>query len=331
MSGGSIHLVEQGEGPLVLLLHGFPESWRSWRHQLPALAAAGYRAVAIDLRGYGDSLVPEPVEEYRMLAHVADNVAVLRALDAPTAAVVGHDWGSPIAAASALMRPDLFTALGLLGVPYAPRSPMRPTEAFAHAGGDDEFYVSYFQHPGQAEAEIEADIRGWLVGFYVALSGESGRRHVDVFTIPPGATMREKLPADAQPPSWLSPEDLDASVRSFGRTGVAGALNRYRNVDRDWEDLAAWDGLTDQATRHLHRRGARRVGDVARRRDRGTRHHAPRLRRQPHPRRLRALGPAGAPRRRQPAPPRLAGRNAGMTSAAKRCMLCLASPPLIST
>jgi pimeloyl-ACP methyl ester carboxylesterase len=244
VSGGSIHLVEQGEGPLVLLLHGFPESWRSWRHQLPALAAAGYRAVAIDLRGYGDSLVPEPVEEYRMLAHVADNVAVLRALDAPTAAVVGHDWGSPIAAASALMRPDLFTALGLLGVPYAPRSPMRPTEAFAHAGGDDEFYVSYFQHPGQAEAEIEADIRGWLIGFYVALSGESGRRHVDVFTIPPGATMREKLPADAQPPSWLSPEDLDASVRSFERTGVAGALNRYRNVDRDWEDLAAWDGLT---------------------------------------------------------------------------------------
>jgi pimeloyl-ACP methyl ester carboxylesterase len=242
--GGQIHFVEQGEGPLVLLLHGFPEGWRAWRHQLPALAAAGYRAVALDLRGYGESSVPQPVEEYRMLAHVADNVAVVRALGASSAAVVGHDWGSPIAAASALVRPDLFAAVGLLGVPHTPRSPIRPTEAFERAGGDEEFYVSYFQEPGRAEAEIEPDLRGWLLGFYAALSGDSARRHADVFTIPPGARMRDRFPIDAAPPPWLSKADLDASVRAFERTGVSGALNRYRNVDRDWEDLAAWDGAT---------------------------------------------------------------------------------------
>ena len=108
--GGQIHAVEQGEGPLVLLVHGFPDTSCTWRHQLPALAAAGYRAVAIDVRGYGRSLRPEPIEAYRMLAHVADNVAVVAALGASTATVIGHDWGSPIAATSALARPDVFTA-----------------------------------------------------------------------------------------------------------------------------------------------------------------------------------------------------------------------------
>jgi pimeloyl-ACP methyl ester carboxylesterase len=179
-----------------------------------------------------------------MLAHVADNVAVVRALGATSAAVVGNDWGSPIAAASALMRPDLFTAVGLLGVPYTPRGPMRPTDAFAHAGGDDEFYVSYFQAPGRAEGEIEPDVRGWLLGFYAALSGDSVRRYADVFTIAPGGAMRDKLPTPERLPAWLSEADFDAVTRAFERNGLSGALNRYRNVDRDWEDLAAWDGST---------------------------------------------------------------------------------------
>ncbi|MFD7638885.1 alpha/beta fold hydrolase, partial [Streptomyces sp. NPDC059873] len=118
--GGRIHLVEQGTGPLVLLIHGFPESWYSWRHQLPVLAAAGFRAVAVDVRGYGRSSKPHDIEAYRMLAHVADNVGVVRALGEETAVVVGHDWGSTIAANTALLRPDVFTAVGLLSVPYAP-------------------------------------------------------------------------------------------------------------------------------------------------------------------------------------------------------------------
>ena len=238
-----IHVVEEGSGPLVLLIHGFPETWHSWRHQLPALAAAGYRAVAIDVRGYGRSSAPHDVAAYRMLAHVGDNVGVVHALGEETAVVVGHDWGSPIAANSALLRPDVFTAVGLLGVPYAPRGGPRPSEVFARIGGDEEFYVGYFQQPGRAEAEIEPDVRGWLAGFYTALSGDTAPspESGSPFFVPRGARMRDRFP-DGPLPSWLTEADLDACAAEFERTGLTGALNRYRNADRDWEDLAAWDG-----------------------------------------------------------------------------------------
>ncbi len=240
--GGRIHLVVEGEGPLVLLVHGFPELWYSWRHQLPALAAAGFRAAAIDVRGYGRSSAPAGVDAYGLLSHVADNVGVVRALGAETAAVIGHDWGSTISATSALMRPDVFTAVGLLSVPYVPPGGPRPTSVLAAAGGDEEFYVSYFQKSGRAEAEIEPDVRGWLAGFYTALSGaagsEAGHR---VFTVPSGGAMRDRF-SDAPSPAWLGDEDLDVYAQAFEHTGMTGALNRYRNMDRDWADLAAWEG-----------------------------------------------------------------------------------------
>ncbi|MEU0278692.1 alpha/beta hydrolase [Streptomyces sp. NPDC006195] len=241
--GGRIHLVEQGTGPLVLLIHGFPESWYSWRHQLPVLAAAGFRAVAVDVRGYGRSSKPQDIEAYRMLAHVADNVGVVRALGEETAVVIGHDWGSTIAAHTALLRPDVFTAVGLLSVPYAPRGGFRPTDAFSLMGGPEEFYVSYFQRPGRAEAEIERDVRGWLAGFYAALSGDAvpPADGGDPHFVPAGGKLSDRFP-DAALPSWLGEADLDVYAAEFERTGLTGALNRYRNMDRDWEDLAAWDG-----------------------------------------------------------------------------------------
>ncbi|WP_407286602.1 alpha/beta fold hydrolase [Streptomyces sp. BP-8] len=257
--GGRIHLVEQGTGPLVLMVHGFPESWYSWRHQLPALAAAGYRAVAIDVRGYGRSSKPREIPAYRMLAHVADNVGVLSALGEETAVIVGHDWGSPIAANTALLRPDLFTAVALLSVPYSPRGALRPTEAFTMLGGAEEFYINYFQEPGRAEAEIEPDVRGWLAGFYAGLSGDakkspseadprsdatspSGQGALPLFSVPRGGKLSERFPVDPAPSPWLTDADLDFYADEFERTGLTGGLNRYRNVDRDWEDLAAWQG-----------------------------------------------------------------------------------------
>ncbi|MFG2501829.1 alpha/beta fold hydrolase [Streptomyces sp. NPDC048441] len=243
--GGRIHLVEQGEGPLVLLVHGFPESWYSWRHQLPVLAEAGFRAVAIDVRGYGRSSKPREVDSYRMLAHVADNVGVVRALGAESATIVGHDWGSGIAANSALLRPDVFTAVGLLSVPYAPRNGFRPTDAFARIGGDDEeFYVSYFQEQGRAEAEIEPDVRGWLAGFYAGLSADTmpSADAPSLHFVARGGRMADRFVGGGPLPSWLTEADLDVYAAEFERTGLTGALNRYRNVDRDWEDLAAWDG-----------------------------------------------------------------------------------------
>ncbi|MFJ3493688.1 alpha/beta fold hydrolase [Streptomyces sp. NPDC086091] len=242
--GGRIHLVEQGSGPLVLLVHGFPESWYSWRHQMPALAAAGYRAVALDVRGYGRSARPDAVEAYRMTELVADNVAVVRALGEESAVVVGHDWGAGIAANSALLEPGVFRAVGLLSVPYTPRGGPRPREVFAGMGGDEEFYVAYFQEPGRAEAEIEPDVRGWLAGFYAALSADTmpapGAPDPH-FVRRGGGTLRERFPSGPSP-AWLGADALDFSAGEFERTGLTGALNRYRNMDRDWEDLAALDG-----------------------------------------------------------------------------------------
>ena len=240
---GRIHLVEQGAGPLVLLVHGFPESWYSWRHQLQALATAGYRAVAIDVRGYGRSSRPEGVDAYRMLDLVEDNVAVVRALGEETAVIVGHDWGSTIAANSALARPDVFRAVGLLSVPYAPPGGPRPSEVFAQMGGDEEFYVSYFQEPGRAEAEIEPDVRGWLAGFYAAFSADTmpAADAPDPHFVSRGEMLRDRFPS-GRLPAWLSEDDLDVYAGEFERTGMSGALNRYRNMDRDWEDLVDFHG-----------------------------------------------------------------------------------------
>ncbi|MEU3349788.1 alpha/beta hydrolase [Streptomyces sp. NPDC006700] len=241
---GRLHLVEQGTGPLVLLVHGFPESWYSWRRQLPALAAAGYRAVALDVRGYGRSSRPAATDAYRMLDLVEDNVALVRALGEERAVVVGHDWGSNIAAASALLHPEVFRALGLLSVPYAPPGGPRPTDVFAQMGGDQEFYVSYFQEPGRAEAEMEPDVRGWLAGFYAALSADTMAAPGEPdphFVSRTGGRLRDRFPS-GKLPAWLTEDDLDVYAGEFERTGMTGALNRYRNMDRDWEDLAQHDG-----------------------------------------------------------------------------------------
>ena len=162
-NGIRIHVAESGKGPLVLMVHGFPESWYSWRYQLPALAAAGYRAAAIDVRGYGRSSKPAAVEDYRMVKLVADVVGLVTALDADQATLVGHDWGAPIVWNSALLRPDLFRGVAGISVPYnPPGGAMRPTDGMRTMAGENEFYIEYFQKPGRAEAEIEKDVRAWL-------------------------------------------------------------------------------------------------------------------------------------------------------------------------
>jgi pimeloyl-ACP methyl ester carboxylesterase len=239
-----VELVEEGEGPVVLLVHGFPESWYSWRHQIPALAAAGYRVVAIHVRGYGRSSNPLEVEAYSMLQHVSDNLGVLEALGVERCAVIGHDWGSPIAANSALLRPDVFAAVALLSVPYNPPGGRRPTDAFAEMGAafGEEFYISYFQEPGRAEREAELDVRSWLRGFYVAASEDAEPRAdgKNIAFVAHGGTIRERFPVAAELPEWLREEDMDFYAALFEHTGFRGALNRYRNVDRDWLDLQPW-------------------------------------------------------------------------------------------
>jgi len=245
VNGIRIHCVEQGEGPLVLLVHGFPESWYSWRHQLPALAEAGYRAVAIDVRGYGRSSKPAEIEAYRMLRKVADNVALVRVLGEQTAVIVGHDWGAPIAWTSALLRPDVFRGVAGLSVPYAAPGDHRPTDVFRMIAGAEEFYIEYFQQPGRAEAELDADVRRWLLGFYFTASGDAPPLEPGagtVATVARGTKMSDRFRFPETMPVWMSDADLDIYAAEFEHSGFTGGLNRYRNVDRDWEDLSTFRG-----------------------------------------------------------------------------------------
>lgn len=247
VGGSRVHYVEAGSGPLVLLIHGFPESWYSWRHQLPALAEAGYRAVAIDVRGYGRSSKPLAVEDYRMVRLVADNVGLVRALGEETAVIIGHDWGAPIAWTSAMLRPDVFRAVAGLSVPFSPPGDVRPLELMRMLGGDEEFYIEYFQEPGRAEAEIETDVRAWLRGFMFTASGDAPPPDPavgTVATVARGGRMSDRFHQPDALPAWLGEDDVDRYATEFEYSGFRGPLSRYRNVDRDWEDLAAWRGAS---------------------------------------------------------------------------------------
>jgi epoxide hydrolase A/B len=237
-NGIRMRVAEQGEGPVVLLCHGFPESWYSWRHQLPALAAAGYHAVAPDMRGYGGTDRPEPIDQYTQLHHVGDMVGLLDALGEETAAIVGHDWGAPVAWNAALLRPDRFPAVAALSVPYTPRGGTRPTEALARAYGDRFMYMLYFQAPGVAETELEADVRDTVRRVLFAICGDGP----GMPSLPKRSTFLEALPDPPVLPGWLTEADVDFYAAEFARTGFRGGLNWYRNLDRSWELMAAWRG-----------------------------------------------------------------------------------------
>lgn len=249
-NGISLNIAEQGEGPMVLLCHGFPEGWYSWRHQLEALAAAGYRAVAPDMRGYGKSDRPEAIDQYTTLHMVGDLVGVLDAFEAKDAVIVGHDWGATIAWHTARLRPDRFRAAAILSVPYRPRSPVRPTSVMPRTA-DAQFYQLYFQEPGVAEAEFERDPRATLGAMLFGGSGEGAaaiRANAERAgrTVGIGMVSRKDgmLPKVQVPlPSWLSVADLDHYGAEFARSGFRGPLNYYRNIDRNWELMAAFEGV----------------------------------------------------------------------------------------
>jgi pimeloyl-ACP methyl ester carboxylesterase len=231
----------EGEGPLVILVHGFPESWFSWRHQMGPIAEAGFTACAIDVRGYGGSDKPHAIEAYAMERLTADVAGVARALqpDAP-AILVGHDWGAPIVWNSALTRPELFRAVAGLSVPYS-GVPSRPfTEVFDEAFTKKNrfFYQAWFQKVGPPEAEAEADVRGFLRKFYYAISGEAPEGSWP--QKPADATLLEGM-VDPDPfPAWLTEQELDYYVGEFRESGFRGPINRYRNHERDFAWLQAF-------------------------------------------------------------------------------------------
>jgi len=169
-NGLRIHFAEAGEGPLVLMCHGFPESWYSWRHQLHALAEAGYHAVAPDMRGYGQTDRPDAIEQYTVFHLVGDMVALAAALSPDKAVIVGHDWGAPVAWHAALFRPDRFRGVIGLSVPFRPGGSRRPTRAMPETD-DSLFYQLYFQTLGVAEAELERDPRDTIRRILYSASG----------------------------------------------------------------------------------------------------------------------------------------------------------------
>ena len=239
-NGINMHIAEAGEGPLVLFAHGFPELWYSWAHQLPALAAAGYHAVAPDIRGYGGTDKPQDIESYTMKNMMADLLGVLDALGEEKAVIVGHDWGSSMAWTSAALHPDRYRAVVGMSVPYLPRSPMPPLKMMEAMFQNNFFYILYFQEPGVAEAEFESDIRRSMRLFTWGASGEA--RSISGFGTamvnkPKDSKLFDGAPEVEGVPPWMTEADLDVYVENFTKGGFRGPINRYRCMDIDWNEL----------------------------------------------------------------------------------------------
>ena len=244
LSDVRIRAMVEGSGPLVLMVHGFPESWYSWRHQMKPIADAGFTACAIDVRGYGGSDKPHAIADYDMEHMIGDVVGVIEALSGDkTAVLIGHDWGAPIVWYSALTRPDRVRAVAGLSVPHTgiPKRPMTEMIEEVFTKRNKFFYQAYFQKEGVAEAEAEKDIRGFLRKFYYAISGDAPdgtwptNKTAD-------ATLLEGL-VDPDPfPAWLTDEDLNYYVSQFEQSGLRGPINRYRNHERDYAYLKQFEG-----------------------------------------------------------------------------------------
>jgi pimeloyl-ACP methyl ester carboxylesterase len=238
VNGIKMHIAEQGEGPLVVLVHGFPEFWYSWRHVLPALAAAGYHAVAPDMRGYGQTDAPPHVEDYTQLQFAGDLVGLVHALGYESASIAGHDWGAPAAYNAAILRPDMFNAVVLLSVPYSVRGEggLKPTEGMRRRAPEGkQFYQTYFQEPGVAEKEFEADPKRALRMFLYSLSGSIPKEHKWRYVFGTNEKALDGCTDPPQLPKWLTQEDLDYYAKEFSRTGFRGGLNWYRTQDFFWQ------------------------------------------------------------------------------------------------
>ncbi|MEE8163946.1 MAG: alpha/beta hydrolase [Myxococcota bacterium] len=240
--GLRMHYVDHGEGPAVLLCHGFPESWYSWRHQLDALAKAGFRAIAPDQRGYGQTDGPPEIEAYSQPNLVGDLVGLLDALAIEQAVVVGHDWGALVAWNAALLRPDRFRAVATASVPYIPQGDVLPTDMLKALSKDFFSYILYFQEPGPAEAELEADVRTGLRRFFYTLSGEIPRDQLLWDKNPRESNFMDQLTQPPEPMAWLAEAELDFFVGEFERRGFRNGLNWYRCIDRSWAQMRAFRG-----------------------------------------------------------------------------------------
>lgn len=237
VNGIEMFVREQGNGPLVILCHGWPELSYSWRHQIGALAAAGYRVAAPDMRGFGKTSAPEAIDAYDIFHLVGDMVALVAALGETSAVIVGHDWGAPVAWHAALFRPDIFTAVAGLSVPPPLRGRGLPLQTLRDSGIEN-FYWQYFQTPGVAEAEFERDVDFTMRAVF-------GRGFIDsdasLFVAPGKGFLGD--PAIPRPlPGWITEAEAAEFIAAYKASGFRGGLNWYRNINRNWELTAPWQG-----------------------------------------------------------------------------------------
>lgn len=235
-NGINLRIVEAGEGPLVVLVHGWPESWYSWRHQFPALSAAGYRVVAPDMRGYGGSTIPDPIDDYNIKELTADVAGLITALGEESAVLVGHDWGAPIVWQTALLHPEQVSAVVGLSVIYRGRSQARPDRPLRQDPDDEFFYISYFQETGVAENEFDADPRALIARLYTSRSPGTPTHPPEVSdTRASAGGWIKRLGEPVRLPDWLSEEDLNYYTSEFKRAGFRGGINYYRNGSLNWD------------------------------------------------------------------------------------------------
>jgi len=239
-NGLNMHCALQGTGPLVLLCHGFPEGWYSWRDQLPVLAAAGFRAAAPDMRGYGRTDAPAEIAAYGIFDLVGDMVALVGALGEKQAIIIGHDWGANVAWHAALFRPDVFPAVAALSVPFRQRGPAPPLHMLRKSGHLNHYWF-HLQEPGVAEAEFERDPRATLRRILYSISGDAPPE-TRALTLQPGKGWLANTIDPERLPDWLTAADLDHMAAEFAHSGFRGGLNWYRNIDRNWELTAPWAG-----------------------------------------------------------------------------------------
>ena len=240
-NGITLRAAVEGEGPLIIMVHGCPESWFSWRRQIPVIAEAGYKVAAIDVRGYGGSDKPHAIEEYTLKKIGADIVGIIDFFEEDQAILIGHDWGGPIVWYTSLLNENRISAVAGLSVPYFPQREVSPLDAFEVIYKDKFFYQLYFQKEGVAESEFDPDLRKYLESTYFSIDARGMKKQfenpLNAMNKGPIAKYLDDVVEFESYPDWINKDEMNYLINEFENSGMRGPLNRYRAQRIDFEEL----------------------------------------------------------------------------------------------